>query len=130
MLKWLDPSVSEVAWNATVHPTCSKEEAITKDAREKAIRRATQWFVDSKLLLDQDGLEFVYNTPNPHGTLPLPESWKGAGDGLLRLDHRYPRPASAERKPLGPDEEERHQKGVRAVAETHGSRGTVQGEDA
>lgn len=89
ILKWLDPSVSEVAWSPTVHPTYSKEDAIPRDAREKAIGRATQWFVDSKLLLDPEGKEFVYDTPNPHGTLPFPENWKGTGDGSLGLIECY-----------------------------------------
>lgn len=89
ILSWLDPSVPEVAWTPTVHPTYSKDEPLPSDAREKAIRRATQWFVDSKLLLDQEGVEFVYNTPNPHGTLPFPENWKGAGDGSLGLIECY-----------------------------------------
>ena len=89
ILKWLDPDAPKVAWTPTVHPTFGKNEPLPQNARTKAIERATQWFVDSKLLLDKTGMEFVYNTPNPHGTLPFPESWKGAGDGSLGLIECY-----------------------------------------
>ncbi len=89
VLQWLDPSAPAVDWEPTVHSTYAKGTPLVDGARREAVQRAAQWYIDSKLLLDTNGMKFVYDTPNPHGVLPFPEDWQGKGDGSLGIVECY-----------------------------------------
>lgn len=88
-LSWLDPSAPSTDWRPTVHPTHDKEASFPKGSRKEAIRRASQWYIDSKLLLDEAGMKFIYETPNPYGVEPFPKDWRGKGDGSLGIVECY-----------------------------------------
>ena len=80
ILNWLEPlgaaSLLDAHGCARPLPRTTNFRRMPESRQSAA---ASQWFVDSRLLLDEAGMEFIYKTPNPHGTLPFPEKLEGRG---------------------------------------------------
>ena len=97
ILGWLRPGqiAPELRWVPTVRPTYGAQEALPKDFETLAIRRGTEWFVNSGLLV-HPAWEDRYNRPanmGPatadwpfgHRSGPRPDPAGPGGDGSLGM---------------------------------------------
>lgn len=96
ILAWLQPDakIPKLAWTPAVRPAFSREALLPDDAERQALRRGLQWFVDSKLLLDQERLGGDWKKLQPSGGLmathpdglaPTPPPEAPVGDGSFGI---------------------------------------------
>ncbi|NOX55124.1 MAG: hypothetical protein GXP27_11950 [Planctomycetes bacterium] len=103
VLAWLQPgrSVPELHWTATVRPSYSATEPLPPDAELRALSRAADWFVTSRILRHPDwpkrALDWAltYNTVRdmPGADWPLGDGSLGLVEGYsstIRLDGSQP----------------------------------------
>jgi hypothetical protein len=96
VLGWLlagaDPP--ELRWTPMAGPTYGRDEPLPPDAERKAVQRGSQWFIQSKLLLDRSRLgdkEAELRASggllalHPNGLVPTPPHDAPAGDGSLGI---------------------------------------------
>jgi len=78
ILDWLQPGAPTLSWTPTVRTQYDKNETLPGDALLQSIQKATQWYQDSQLLIDDSGMDWVYAKRT--GIEPLPQGWV-SGDG-------------------------------------------------
>jgi len=87
VLAWLCPDGERpsLVWTPSVRPSYSRDEPPPADAEWQAIRRGTEWFHRSKLLLHPSRLDEVGRAERTDGLLPTPPPDAPVGDGRLGI---------------------------------------------
>lgn len=87
VLAWLCPDAERPAlvWTPSVRPRYGRGEPLPAEAELQAIRRGTEWFRRSKLLLHPTRLEAVRQAAGAEGLLPTPPPDAPVGDGTLGI---------------------------------------------
>jgi len=87
VLAWLCPDGERPAlvWTPSVRPSYGRTEPLPADAELRAVRRGTEWFHRSKLLLHPSRLEAVNEAAGKDGLLPTPPPDAPVGDGTLGI---------------------------------------------
>ncbi|HPA06652.1 MAG TPA: hypothetical protein PLB67_19660, partial [Candidatus Hydrogenedentes bacterium] len=87
VLAWLCPERERplLVWTPSVRPSYGREEPLPADAEWQAIRRGTEWFHRSKLLLHPSRLDEVGQAERTDGLLPTPQADAPVGDGSLGI---------------------------------------------
>ena len=96
VFRWLTPGAPplELKWTPAVRARYGRQEPLPADAEEQALKRGTQWFIDSKLLLDRSRLGDNWKSlaaagglmaKYPNGLAPTPSANAPVGDGSLGI---------------------------------------------
>ncbi len=88
ILAWLCPGepIPPLEWTPVVRPTYGRDEPLPADVERRAIRRGTDWFLHSKLLVHESRLaEIDEAVRTVSGRVPTPPADAPVGDGSLGI---------------------------------------------
>jgi hypothetical protein len=87
LLDWVAPDakIPQLRWKPLVRATFGPAEPLPRDAERRALRRAVDWFRNSRLLLHPDRLREVDQAALGEGWLPAAPAGSAIGDGSLGI---------------------------------------------
>jgi hypothetical protein len=88
ILGWLQPGreAPNLQWIPTVRTSFQRMGQLPENAQIQAVRRASQWYQNSRLLVHPSWEPWTANETT--GVMPLPADWPG-GDGSLGIEECY-----------------------------------------
>jgi len=91
ILQWLyrDQPLPELGWTPTVKTTYQRNGSMSKDIEKQAIRRAVQWYFNSRLLPTAEQDKVVKRVMQKDGLLPPPSPNEPIGNGSFGVIQCY-----------------------------------------
>jgi hypothetical protein len=91
ILQWLYryQDIPALKWAPTVGPTYSRDEPLPKDTERQAVRRAMQWYLESRLIPTSEQDKVVRLAMKEDGLLPPPLLNEPVGDGSFGILQCY-----------------------------------------
>ncbi len=91
ILKWLyrDQDMPELHWSPAVGPTYRRNESLPNDTERRAVHRAMQWYLESRLIPTDEQDETVRLAMKGDGLLPPPLPEEPVGDGSFGVLQCY-----------------------------------------
>ena len=86
ILRWLGQEAPDLQWTSTVRPSFQRSENLPEDAQIQAVRRATQWYKKSRLLVHPSWES--WSADEKTGVRAMPSDWL-VGDGSLGIEECY-----------------------------------------